>query len=76
LLGTQERGEWDSFICLRIGDARLESVRRTCQTIEYEMAATGGPVYLSAAGMDRLRTMLTELEGVEQADASDEVGDG
>jgi hypothetical protein len=72
LAGEQARGEWDEFVCLRIADSRLEAVRRGCAAIEEAESSQAPPAYLTETGLDRLRQLLHEVEGVEQADAADE----
>ena len=72
LAGEQSRGEWDEFVCLHIADPQLEGVRRGCVAIEEEESSPAPPTYLTEAGLVRLRQLLHEVEGVEQADAADE----
>jgi len=72
LAGEQSDGEWDDFVCLRIADPRLESVRRGCVAIEEEHSSQVPPAYLTEDGLASLRRLPHQVEGVEQADAAHE----
>ena len=66
LAGTQDRGEWDDFVCRPIADFQLEAMRRSCVNIEEKESIGTPPSYLTDAGHRQLTALINELDGVEQ----------
>jgi|SRR5688500_17542922 len=60
--GTYDEIAWNQFIRYRIQDAALDQIRLRCVALEHEYPAQVSERLLSEAGVDVLRSIITDLE--------------
>src|SRR5215510_208235 len=61
LEGTSGPWDWDDFVSVRIGDARLDTIRERCAQLDREFPPERPGQYCGLGGVEVLRRFVREL---------------